>query len=148
MTDSAHNMPLLHEQIHTDDLHTANTLGGFRAPAAATDPELGTRTHAALTTETGPEGQGRTHAEQTQYGRESQAYGYPPDKPKRDSRDDVTLAPSATISSTGNGPHGDKRGLDGTGNTVQPMDAVLEEEGDGVWGKMGEGSPNYKNVGW
>ena len=29
---------------------------------------------------------------------------------------------------------------------VEDVDYV--EEVDGVWGKLGEGAPNYKNVGW
>ena len=27
-------------------------------------------------------------------------------------------------------------------------DLEYVEEVDGVWGKLGEGAPNYKNVGW
>lgn len=35
-----------------------------------------------------------------------------------------------------------------SGVQYAPAEGALAEEGDGVWGKLGEGSPNYKNVGW
>lgn len=144
-------MPLLHEQIHVADPHTANdSFAPVRAPAVEPDAEYGLGFGGAAG-QTGTLGTGvgadvESARDRTKHAQARHEYGYPPDKARRDtSRDDVTLAPSATVSSTGNG---DKRGTDGAANMVKPMDAVVEEEGDGVWGKMGEGSPNYKNVGW
>lgn len=31
---------------------------------------------------------------------------------------------------------------------IKAAEEVNDEEVDGVWGKLGEGAPNYKNVGW
>lgn len=132
-------MPLLHDQIHVADTHALNP---DRAPAVQPDTESSHVFDAnTATLGTGVESAGAG---------EGYGHGHPPDKTRAElSRDDVTLAPSAHGSAAGYGAGytGDKRGMDAAGN-IKSMDAVLEDDGDGVWGKMGEGSPNYKNVGW